>query len=184
MSEHQSKHSRVRLRAHPVGDLSERLPLRRALPLVAVETLGLAVLATAYWLLDARTMTTGPLLVPLAVTFVLIVAAPKGRAARPLRVLLAYVFAAGVGLAIASLPGPQLPALIASVFATLLLMHLSGVFHAPAVAVTVVAVITDYTFHDALISFAQLMPLTVLTLALAWLSNRALGDSTYPERWW
>ena len=184
MSEPQRQPGQRRLRAQPVGDLAESLPWRRALPLVIVETLGLSVLAAAYLLLDARKMTTGPLLIPLAVTFVLITAAPGARAARPLRVFLAYVIAAGVGLGISALPGSQLPEVILSVFVTLLLMHLLGVFHAPAVGVALVAVITDYSLSDALVSFAELMPLTVLTLALAWLSHRVLGDAGYPDRWW
>lgn len=167
-----------------MGDVAQPLPFQRALVLACVETVGLAVLASVYLLINARTMATGPLLFPLAVTFVLITATAGARGARPLRVLLSYAIAAGVGLGVSALPGPLFPEVLVGVFLALLLMHLLGVFHAPAVGVALVAVITNYSLSAALLSFAELMALTVLTLALAWLSNRLLGDAAYPEHWW
>lgn len=62
------------VRARPVEDLAAPIPWRRAVPLVAVQKLSLAVLITVYWFLDARDSVPALLLVPPVVSFFPVVA--------------------------------------------------------------------------------------------------------------
>ncbi|MDH4352816.1 MAG: hypothetical protein OEW41_02420, partial [Actinomycetota bacterium] len=97
-----------RVRATPVSDLTEQVPLRRALPLVLVETAGLAVLFSVYAVLHANDSVLAPLLVPPVVSFVLVVAQPQAVGSRPGRVVGSYVIAGVVGLGFSASPGPDL----------------------------------------------------------------------------
>jgi hypothetical protein len=100
---------RSRGRAQPAADLADRLPLGQALPLVLVETLGLGIIFAIYAVLDARESVLAPLLVPFAVSFILIVANSAAPGARPLRVIGSYAIAGAVGLGVSALPGPTFP---------------------------------------------------------------------------
>lgn len=171
-------------RAKPVADLSERLPLRRAVPLVAVEMLGLAVLLGIYGLLDAQQSVLAPLLVPPVVSFVLLVANPSSTGSRPLRVVASYAIAGIVGLGVASLPGPTLLEALLAGTITMLLMHVSGAVHSPAIAVALIAVFTNFGPGQAEIALPLLVLLAALVVGLAWAAHRALGDARYPPQWW
>jgi CBS-domain-containing membrane protein len=173
-----------RVRVRPAADLADRLPLPQALPLVVVETLGLGIIFAIYFGLDALDSVLAPLLVPFAVSFVLIVASSGVPGARPLRVIGSYAIAALVGLGVSALPGPTFPEAVLAGGLTMLAMHLSGALHSPAIAVAMIAVLADFPPRAAL----QALPLVVLlatgVVVLAWLAHRALGDATYPTRWW
>lgn len=173
-----------RPRVRPASDLADRLPFRQALPLVVVETLGLGIIFAIYAILDARDSALAPLLVPFAVSFILIVAQSSAPGARPLRVVGSYTIAAAVGLGVSALPGPTFPeAVLAGAF-TMLAMHLTGALHSPAIAVAMIAVLANFTVASAV----QALPLVILLAAgvvmLAWAAHKVLGDAAYPARWW
>jgi CBS-domain-containing membrane protein len=173
-----------RVRVRPAADLADRLPVRQAIPLVLVETLGLGVIFAIYAVLDARDSVLAPLLVPFAVSFVLIVANSGATGARPLRVVGSYAIAALVGLGLSSLPGPTFPEAVLAGAVTMLAMHLTGALHSPAIAVAMIAVLADFSPVAA----AQALPLVLLlasgVVALAWVAHRLLGDADYPATWW
>jgi CBS-domain-containing membrane protein len=176
--------SRGPVRARPVEDLAERIPWRRAVPLVAVETLGLAVLFTVYWFLDARDSVLAPLLVPPVVSFILVVANSSAPGSRPLRVVASYLIAGVVGLGVSALPGPVLPEAVLAGALTMLAMHLSGALHSPAIAVAIIAVMADFAPGQAARALPLLFVLALVVVALAWAAHNVLGDSDYPSRWW
>jgi len=173
-----------RVRATPVSDLTEQVPLRRALPLVLVETAGLAVLFSVYAVLHANDSVLAPLLVPPVVSFVLVVAQPQAVGSRPGRVVGSYVIAGVVGLGFSASPGPDLLEAVAAGAITLLLMHLTGALHSPAIAVSLIAVLTDFGAAEAVAALPLLVVLSSLVVLLAWAAHRTLGDSDYPARWW
>ncbi|MDI1289018.1 MAG: HPP family protein [bacterium] len=171
-------------RARGVRDLTDRLPLGQAAPLVTVETLGLAILFAFYAVLDTRESELAPLLVPLAVSYVLIVANSAARSARPLRVVGSYAIAGCVGLGISALPGPTFPEAVLAGGATMLAMHVTGALHSPAIAVAMIAVLANFTPVSAAQALPLLVILAALVVGLAWLSHRVLGDADYPAGWW
>ncbi len=171
-------------RAKPVTDLAERVPLRRAVPLAAVETLGLAVLFAIYWGLHAQASVLAPLLVPPVVSFVLVVANSGAVGARPGRVVSAYLIAGVAGLGVAVLPGAAFPEAVVAGGLTMLAMHLTGALHSPAIAVSIIAVLADFTVPQAALALPLLLLLAILVVALAWAAHRVLGDQEYPARLW
>ena len=168
-----------------VDDLTDRLPIGRAVPLALVETLGLAILFALYAALDSRDSVLAPLLVPLAVSFVLIVANSSARGARPLRV---RRLVRDCGLRRTRHFGDARSDISRS---------RNGrwdhdVGHAPhgrvalpAIAVAMIAVLADFSPMSAA---SQALPLLValaaLVVSLAWVSHRILGDAEYPSGWW
>ena len=173
-----------RARVRPAADLADRLPVRQAIPLVIVETLGLGIIFGIYAVLDARDSVLAPLLVPFAVSFVLIVANSGAPGARPLRVVGSYAIAAMVGLGVSALPGPTFPEAVLAGAVTMLAMHLTGALHSPAIAVAMIAVLANFSP----VSAAQALPLVLLlatgVVTLAWAAHKVLGDANYPARWW
>ena len=168
----------------PVEDLAERLPWRRALPLVAVETLGLSVLFTVFWILDARDSVLAPLLVPPVVSFILVVANSSAPGSRPLRVVGSYLIAGVVGLGVSALPGPIMAEAVLAGAGAMLLMHLTGALHSPAIAVAIIAVMADFAPGQAARALPLLFLLALVVVALAWGAHKVLGDSDYPSKWW
>jgi CBS domain-containing membrane protein len=158
--------------------------VRQALPLVLVETLGLGIIFAIYAVLDARDSVLAPLLVPFAVSFILIVANSAAPGARPLRVIGSYAIAGTVGLGVSALPGPTFPEAVLAGALTMLAMHLTGALHSPAIAVAMIAVLANFTPASAF----QALPLVVLlamgVVTLAWAAHKVLGDADYPARWW
>jgi CBS-domain-containing membrane protein len=175
---------RGQVRARPVQDLAERVPWRQALPLVAVETLGLAVLFAVYWFLDARDSVLAPLLVPPVVSFILVVASSSAPGSRPLRVVVSYLIAGIVGLGVSAMPGPVMPEAVLAGALTMLAMHVSGALHSPAIAVAIIAVLADFAPGQAARALPLLFALAVVVVALAWAAHKLLGDSDYPTQWW
>lgn len=171
-------------RIRPISDPADRLPTRRLIPLVLVETLGVSLLLLVYLVLRSWDAPAEPLLLGPVVTYVLVFATAGAVGSRPLRVLVAYLIAGGIGLTVAALPGPTILLAIVGMFVILLLMHLIGAFHAPAVGVGLIAEITDPSWTVALVMFPALLALVVLAIALVWASHHLLGDREYPTRWW
>jgi CBS-domain-containing membrane protein len=171
-------------RARPVEDLAQRVGIRRAIPLVAVETLGLALLFSAYALLHAQESVLAPLLVPPAVSFVLVIAASAAPGSRPGRVVASYLIAGAVGLGVSALPGPLFPEAVLAAAATMLAMHLTGSLHSPAIAISLIAVLADFTVPQAALALPLLFLLAVAVVTLAWAAHALLGDSEYPTDWW
>lgn len=154
------------------------------MPLVAVETLGLALLFAIYWLLDAGSSVLAPLLVPPVVSFVLVVANSAAVAARPARVVGAYAIAGLVGLGVAALPGPSFPEAVLAGALTMLFMHLTGALHSPAIAVCLIAVLANFSAAQAIVALPLLVLVAMLVVGLAWAAHRVLGDVAYPTAWW
>lgn len=177
-----SRHRRAR--ARPAEDLADALPFRQAIPLVLVETLGLAVIFGIYFVLDALDSVLAPLLVPFAVSFVLIVASSGAPGARPLRVVGSYGIAGLVGLGVSALPGPTFAEAVLAGGLTMLAMHYSGALHSPAIAVAMIAVLADFSPYAALGALPLVLLLAVGVVTLAWLAHKVLGDATYPTKWW
>ena len=73
--------------ARPLIDSPTRMPMRKLLALVGVQTLGLAVILGVSGLLEGDLSLLHALLVPPLVSFVLIVAQPELPGSRPLRVI-------------------------------------------------------------------------------------------------
>lgn len=172
------------LRHVVLDDPSERLTLRLALPLVIVETLGLSVLFAAFVLLERLDSALAPLLVPPVVTLATLVAMPRAVSSRPLRILLSYTIAASAGLLMTALFGRSVPLTVLIGFLTLLLMHLTGTMHPPAVAAALVAGRSSLEETEALVALPFLLAVVVMVLLWAWLGHRALGDPDYPKGWW
>ncbi len=174
---------RWRQRIRPI-DPTTRLPLKRLLPLVLVEAVGMALIFGMYHVLDMGRTPLAPLIVPPLVSFALVFATAHSPASRPLRVVAAYVIAGFFGLGMACLSGPRLGyAIVAAIF-TLLVMHATGAFHAPAVAVSMAAVLTEGDWRDALAAYPLLLATATAAVLLAWLAHKILGDDTYPTQWW
>lgn len=171
-------------RAQPVDDLAERLPLRRAIPLVAVETGGLAVILIVYAALHAQQSVLAPLLVPPAVSFVLVVANPTAASARPIRIIVSYLIAGSFGLGLALAGGPTLLDALVAGSLTLLVMHLVGALHSPAIAIAMIAALADFGPADAALALPLLCGMALLVAVLAWGVHRVLADATYPDRLW
>lgn len=168
----------------PVTDPTERPPWSRLIPLVAAETLGIAVLLLLYSLTSERNDLSGAILLPVVVTFALVFATANSPASRPGRVLVAYALAGTIGLSAAAVPGPTLPLAIVGTGLTLLAMHLTGTFHAPAIAVCLTAEITDPSWQEALIGLPLLLVFAAIAIGLVWMTHRLIGQHDYPERWW
>jgi CBS-domain-containing membrane protein len=66
----------------------------------------------------------------------------------------------------------------------MLLMHLLGIFHAPAIAIPMIAVLTSASTGIALLALPLLVLLAGLVVVLAWATHRVLGDVNYPQAWW
>jgi hypothetical protein len=82
------------------------------------------------------------------------------------------------------MPGSRLlNAIIAALF-TLLVMHATGTFHAPAVAVSMTAVLTEADWSDAVAAYPLLVATAIAAVFLAWGAHKILGDATYPDKWW
>jgi CBS-domain-containing membrane protein len=171
-------------RISTVEDLAERVPVRRAIPLVVVETIGLSVLFAIYTVLGATSSTLAPLLVPPVVSYVLVVANPSAVGSRPGRVVASYAIAGTLGIGVSALPGPTFPEAVIATALVLLAMHTTGALHSPAIAVALIAVLTDYTSTAAVVALPLLLALAALVVALAWASHRLLGDADYPDRFW
>ncbi len=184
MARRRARRSYVPPRVEPVQDPSERINRRRLFWLVAVETLGIALLLAAYSVLEVNSEFIAPLLIPPIVTFVLVFATARSRASRPGRVLASYAIAAVIGLGIAAIPGPTLPLTVVGAALTLFLMHWLGVFHAPAVAVAITAEVLDPEWGVALVMVPVIMGFALLAVIAVWIAHRLLGDADYPERWW
>ena len=137
-----------------------------------------------YAVLNARDSVLAPLLVPFAVSFILIVANSAAPGARPLRVLGSYAIAGAMGLGVSALPGPPFPEAVLAGALTMLAMHLTGALHSPAIAVAMIAVLANFTPASA----GQALPLVILlatgVVILAWAAHKALGDTDYPAKWW
>ena len=175
--------NRWRQRVRPV-DPTARLPMKRLIPLVVVETAGMALLFGMYHLLDMGRTALAPLIVAPLVTFALVFATANTKSARPLRVVAAYVIAGFFGLGMACVPGSRLFNSILAAFLTLLVMHATGAFHAPAVAVSMTAVLTEAQWRDALPAYPLLIATAIAAVLLAWAAHKILGDRTYPTKWW
>ena len=167
-----------------MDDPTERPPWNRLIPLVGAETLGVAVLLMLYVLLDQRNELTGAVFLPAIVTFALVFATANSPASRPGRVMAAYLLAGVIGLGAAAIPGPTLPMAILGTGITLLAMHLTGTFHAPAVAVTITAEIVDPSWQQALITLPLLLAFAALAVGLVWVTHRLIGQHDYPDQWW
>jgi CBS-domain-containing membrane protein len=174
---------RWRQRIRPI-DASTRLPLKRLIPLVLVETGGMALLFGIYHLLDLGRTPLATLIVPPLVTFALVFATAHAAASRPLRVIAAYVVAGFFGLGMACMPGSRLLNAIIAALLTLLVMHATGSFHAPAVAVSMTAVLTEAVWSDAVVAYPLLVATAISAVFLAWGAHKILGDDTYPDKWW
>jgi CBS-domain-containing membrane protein len=172
-----------RQRIRPI-DPATRLPLKRLIPLVLVETIGMALLFGIYHLLDMGRTPLAPLIVAPIVTFALVFATANTKSARPLRVIVAYVIAGFFGLGMACVPGSRPLNSILAAFLTLLVMHAAGAFHAPAVAVSMTAVLTEAEWRDALPAYPLLIATAISAVLLAWAAHKVLGDRTYPTKWW
>lgn len=171
-------------RVHPVADLSARKSFKRALALAAVETLGLAVLFTIYWLLDVRDSLLAPLMFPPVVSFLLVLSTSSAVISRPLRIMAAYIVAGTIGFAVAALPGATFVEAGVAGGLTMLCMHLLGAFHAPATAIPLIVVLTYTAESSALVALPLLILLAALVVFLAWGAHRILGDADYPQAWW
>lgn len=172
-----------RQRIRPI-DPTTRLPLKRLIPLVLVETAGMAILFAIYRLLDMGQTPLAPLIVPPLVSFALVFATAHAPASRPLRVIAAYVIAGFFGLGMACVPGSRLLNAVIAALLTLLVMHATGAFHAPAVAVSMAAVLTEGDWHVAVPAFPLLIATAIVAVFLAWGAHKILGDDTYPDKWW
>ncbi len=179
----QSRYGRLS-RVQPVSDPTERPPWSRLLPLVAAETLGIGVLLLVYSLTSGDDPLSSAILLPVIVTFALVFATANSPASRPGRVLAAYALAGIIGLAAAAVPGPTLPMAIIGTGITLLAMHLTGTFHAPAIAVTITAEIADPSWQQALIALPLLLVFAAIAIGLVWMTHRLIGQHDYPEKWW
>ncbi|HUW17134.1 MAG TPA: HPP family protein, partial [Actinomycetes bacterium] len=89
-----------------------------------------------------------------------------------------------VGLGLSASPGPDLLEAVAAGAITLLLMHLTGALHSPAIAVSLIAVLTEFSAPAAVAALPLLVGLSMLVVLLAWGAHRMLGDADYPARWW
>jgi CBS-domain-containing membrane protein len=163
---------------------TDRVPFRRLIPLVLAETLGLAALSVAYWGLDAQYTVLAPFLVPPLVSFVLVFATAHNPASRPLRVVASYAIAGAIGLVIGVWPIPGIVAGILAGAITLMVMHLVGAFHAPAVAAALIAAYVDHSWATAIVTLPLLVGTAALVVALVWVTHRLLGDREYPTLWW
>ncbi len=175
--------------AHPLrhvvlDDPSERLSPRLALPLVAVETVGLAVLFGLYFLLEEQDSELAPLVVPPVVTLATLVAMPRSASSRPLRILLSYTIAASTGLLVTAVLGHGVALTVAIGAVTLMLMHTTGTMHPPAVATALVASRSTLAGSEAALALPVVLVTVVVVIAWAWLGHRLLGDPDYPRRWW
>jgi len=175
---------RSRGRAQPAADLADRLRVRQALAHVLVDTLGLGIIFAIYAVLDARDSVLAPLLVPFAVSFILIVANSAAPGARPMRVIGSYAIAGAVGLGVSALPGPTFPEAVLAGALTMLAMHLTGALHSPAIAVAMIAVLANFTLSSAVQALPLVVLLAVGVVTLAWAAHKVLGDADYPARWW
>ncbi|MSW67236.1 MAG: hypothetical protein F2820_08255 [Actinobacteria bacterium] len=172
------------MRVHPVVDLSQRKPIKRALALATVETLGLSVLFLLYWLLDIRDSVLSPLMFPPVVSFLLVLATSSSPISRPLRIIAAYTVAGSIGCIFAELPGPIFVEAVIAGGLTMFCMHVLGAFHAPATAIPLIMVLTFATGTSALIALPLLVLLACMVVFLAWGAHRILGDANYPQTWW
>lgn len=172
-----------RQRIQPV-DPTTRLPLKRLIPLVFVEAVGMALIFGVYHLLDMGRTSLAPLIVPPLVTFALVFATAHAPASRPLRVIVAYVIAGFFGLGMACVPGSRLVNVLIAAMLTLFVMHAIGAFHAPAVAVSMTAVLTEANWQDAVAAYPLLLLTATVAVVLAWIAHKILGDDTYPTQWW
>ncbi len=170
-------------RVKPV-DPAQRLQVTRLVPLVLVETAGLAMLFALYRLLHVSGSVLAPIVIPPIVSFVLVFATAHTPASRPLRVFTSYVIAAIFGLGMAAIPGPRVVDAVIAAALTLFAMHGIGAFHAPAIAVSMASVLGEPTWQDAIRAFPLLLGTVVLVLLMAWAAHKILGDETYPVAWW
>lgn len=184
MSQQRSRRFARPMRVHPVVDLSQRKPVKRALALASVETLGLGVLFLLYWLLDIRDSVLAPLMFPPVVSFLLVLATSSSPISRPLRIITAYIVAGTVGVIFAELPGPIFVEAVIAGGITMFCMHLLGAFHAPATAIPLILVLTFTTGTTTLIALPLLVLLACMVVFLAWGAHRILGDANYPQAWW
>jgi CBS-domain-containing membrane protein len=171
-------------RVQPVADLSERLTLRRALPLVGVEAFGLTVLLVLYAALHAQRSVLAPLLVPPVVSFVLIVASATAVGSRPGRVVVSYLIAGVFGLGVAILPGPAVVEAVVAGALALLAMHVTGAMHSPAIAAAIIAALARFSVGDAIRALPLLLAVAAVVVVLAWLAHRVIADASYPDRIW
>lgn len=171
-------------RVRPLGDPTERPPWGRLLPLVGAETLGIAVLLLIYTAASERSEMAAAVLLPVIVTFALVFATANSPGSRPGRVLVAYALAGVIGLGAAGIPGPTLALAIVGTGVALLAMHLTGTFHAPAVAVTITAEVVDPSWEQAMVTLPFLLAFAALAVALVWVTHRLIGQDDYPEKFW
>ena len=172
------------LRHVVLDDPTERLSPRLALPLVAVETLGLAVLFGLYFLLEARNSELAPLMIPPVVTLATLVAMPRSASSRPLRILVSYTIAASAGLLMTAAFGHGIPLTVLIGAITLMLMHTTGTMHPPAVATALVASRSTLVGGEAALALPFVLGVVLVVILGAWLGHRLLGDRDYPRQWW
>lgn len=171
-------------RIHPYSDASIRLSLPQALAMAAVEVAGVVL---AFWAfaasgLDERHVHT--LLVPPLLTFILVFVTADAPASRPLRVFACYAIVGAVSLTAAVLPLPSLAVAAIAVGVSMVAMHRLGLFHPPAIAVALLASLSDFTIEQALASYPVLLLLAALAIGMAWIAHRLVGDRSYPTRWY
>ena len=95
-----------------------------------------------------------------------------------------YVIAGSFGLGLALASGPVLlDALVAGTL-TLLFMHLVGALHSPAIAISMIAALAEFSAADALRALPLLVVLAALVSVLAWAAHRVMADATYPDHLW
>ncbi|MEI7453778.1 MAG: HPP family protein [Actinomycetes bacterium] len=171
-------------RMHPVADLSQRKPLKQACALALIETAGLSVLFVVYWLLHVSGSVLDAFIAPTVVSFLLVLVTSDLAISRPLRVITAYAVAGSVGFALAALPGPTFVIAVLAGGITMFLMHMLGIFHAPAITIPMLVVLTSVSTGIALLALPLLVLLSGLVVLLAWATHRVLGDVNYPQAWW
>ena len=164
---------------HPVKDLSQRQPLKQACGLAVIETAGLSVLFVVYWLLHVSGSVLDAFIAPTVVSFLLVLVTSDLAISRPLRVI-----AGSVGFALAALPGPTFVIAVLAGGITMFLMHMLGIFHAPAITIPMLVVLTSVSTGIALLALPLLVLLAGLVVLLAWATHRVLGDVNYPQAWW
>ena len=171
------------LRHVVLDDPTERLSPGQALQLVAVETLGLAVLFSVFFVLEGQDSELALLMIPPVVTLATLVAMPRAASSRPLRILASYAIAGTTGLLVTALFGHSVVLTILIGAITLFLMHITGTMHPPAVAIALVASRSTLVGEEAALALPFVLGIVVVVLLGAWMGHRVLGDREYPRQW-
>jgi CBS-domain-containing membrane protein len=167
-----------------LDDPWQQVPFPQVLPLVAVETVGLTALFALYVLLDELASPLASLLIPPVVTLVILVALPRQTSSRPMRILVSYAIASGVGLGLTAFGGHGIGITVLTGGLTLLAMHITGTLHPPSVAVALISTRSSLNDVDALLAAPFVMAAVLFALGWAYLGHQILGDREYPQQWW